>query len=110
MEIKILTNNLWTDDKGENHILLHIEINDGTEVWTKAELLAFSDVERVIADESAINDVALEMANKAVLMRPSEKVEEEYQKQLRMEQTKQETLSIELELEKVKLESLKLQK
>jgi hypothetical protein len=109
METKILTNNFWTDDNG-NHVLLHIEINDGSEVWTKAELIAPSDVQRVMDDALAINDIATELANKAILMRPAEKSEEEYQRILKMEQVKQENLSLELELEKVKLESLKLQK
>lgn len=100
MEFRILINDLWKDETGINQVFLQIEINDGIEIWNKAARLCFSEVTQIVADPKSIDEIALNMANRAVLERPQEKVEEENIRMIKLEEAKQETLKLEIELTK----------
>ena len=108
MKYKIITNDLWKNAEGNYELFFQIEINDGTEIWTKAARLPASDVALVRADPLAINDIALTMANNSVMTRPQEKIEEENMRLYRLEQIKLEVVQEEAKVEQIKLEQLKL--
>lgn len=118
MEYRILTNDLFKNNEGNYELFLHIEINDGKEIWNKAARLSASEVARVVADPKAIEDVALEMANRAVISRPQEKLDDENNRQIQLaqlaldtaqENTKQEQIKLETAQEVTKAEQIKLQ-
>lgn len=98
MEIRNLIKDLWIDEKGINQCFMQIEINDGTEIWTKAERLISTDVARIMNSPTGVDEVSIEMANRAVLVRPLEKIEEENRRLNDLETAKQETLKLQIEL------------
>jgi hypothetical protein len=102
MEFKILTNNIWVDQDGIDQGLLHIEISTETEVWTKAERIPSADAILIKNDPTAVNILAQAMANKAVIQRPAEKIQEEHMRSLESDRLKLETIKAEIELMKMK--------
>ena len=78
-----------TKDSNDNdEVFLQVEVNDGTEVFCRAEWLSSSDVALVMADENNINAIAVLVANRAVVARPAAKAAEEYDKALALEKIK----------------------
>jgi hypothetical protein len=106
MEYRILDNSLWRNSEDKFELFLQIEINDGVEIWNKAARASLEDVALVVADSSAINDVALRMANRAVITRPQEKIDEENEAVYRLEQIRLEVAQEEARVEQIKLDIL----
>lgn len=106
MEYRILDNSLWRNSEDKFELFLQIEINDGVEIWNKAARASLEDVALVVADSSAINDVALRMANRAVITRPQEKIDEENEAVYRLEQIRLEVAQEEARVEQIKLEAV----
>lgn len=105
--------------KGNDEIFVHVEVNDGTEIYHKAEWLLPSDVARVIKNEKAIDTIATEIHDRAVLDRPAHKARTAAAEQhrlaripLEVERTKHQTAKLEIKrLEKLeKLNTQKLEK
>lgn len=88
MEYKIINNDLWVNQEGNHELFLNIQITNDGDVWNTAARLPASDVARVVADATAINDIALEMVNAAILRRPQEKIDAENRRILELEQIK----------------------
>jgi len=103
MEHRILINNLGQNEAGEYGLLLQVEINNGTEIWTKAEMCNAEDIALVVADPTAIIGVASRLAARAVIARPNEKEQEEFNRLKGIEDTKLETIKQEVLLEKLRL-------
>jgi len=103
MEHRILINNLHQNEKGEYGLLLQIEIINDGELWNKAEMCNAEDIALVVADPTAINDVALRMAQRAVIARPAEKLQEEHNRSKEIDELKLETIKQQVLLEKLKL-------
>lgn len=106
MGYRILANNLWVDTKGDTQIFLHIEVNNGLEIWGKAARLSPDDVARVVAVPSAIDDIAFEMESRALITRPQEKIEDEERKAIALAQIKLETAQEEVKAAQLKLDIL----
>jgi hypothetical protein len=104
MEYRILDNSLWRNSEDKFELFLQIEINDGVEIWNKAARISLEEVALVVADSSAINDVALRMANRAVITRPQEKIDEENNRLYMLEQVRLEAAQEEARVEQIKLE------
>jgi len=107
MEFRILNNDLWINKEGNHELFLQIEINDGKEIWRKAARLPAEEVALVVADAKAINDIALRMANRAVITRPQEKIDEENERIYRLEQIRLEAAQEESKVEQIKLDTAK---
>ena len=82
MEYRILNYNLFTDEKGKKQLFLYVEIQNNGDIWRKAERCSPDDVALVEQDETNINDVAKRFAERCVLYRPKELVDEEHRKQV----------------------------
>jgi hypothetical protein len=109
MTYRILDSSLWTDLEGRKQGFLHIEVNTGTEVWTKAERLPLADID-TMATKGGVEAVALAMAERGVISHPQEKIAEEQAYVLRLEQVKLETAQEVTKAEALKLETAKLAK
>jgi len=107
MEYRIIDNNLWENAEGNKECFLQIEITDGGEIWRKAARISSVDVAKVVADPNAINAVATEMANRAVIVRPQEKIDDENRRLQRLEEVKLETAQEEARVEQIKLDIIK---
>ena len=109
MEYRIIDNNLWENAEGNKECFLQIEITNEGEIWRKAARISSVDVARVVADSNAINDVALEMANRAIITRLQEKIDTENARLLKIEEVKLETVQEEARVEQIKLDVIKEQ-
>lgn len=98
MNYRILTNNNWKDENGADQGYLHIEITTETDVWTKAERLPSAEVAQILADPTALNTLALAMANRAVIARPNELAEEASRKAADAQRVQLEMLQAQIEL------------
>ena len=107
MEYRIIDNNLWENAEGNHELFLQIEITNEGEIWRKAVRISSIDVARVVVDSNAINDVALEMANRAVITRPQEKINDENLRLQRLEEIKLEPTQEEARLEQIELDIIK---
>jgi len=103
MEHRILINNLGQNPEGIYGLLLQVEIINEGELWTKAEMCNAEDIALVVADPTAIIGVASRLAQRAVIARPREKEQEEFNRLKGIEDTKLETIKQQVLLEKLKL-------
>ena len=103
MEHRILINNLGQNPEGIYGLLLQVEIINEGELWTKAEMCNAEDIALVVADQTAINDVALRLAQRAVIARPTEKEQEDFNRSKEVDELKLETIKQQVLLEKLKL-------
>ena len=114
MTYRLLDKSIWTDENGKKQGFLHIEVNTGTDIWTVAERLPLADI-TTMATKGGVDAVAKAMADRAVIKRPQDKIDEANRTLLQIEQAKLDTAkeataaeAIKLETEKVKLEVAKL--
>lgn len=98
MNFRILTNSNWKDENNVDQGYLHIEITTETDVWTKAERLPSAEVQQILTDPTALNTIATDMANRAVIARPNELAEEASRKALEAQRMQLELVQAQLEL------------
>ena len=99
MNYRLLTCDKFQQD-GINQVFMHIEVNTGTEIWGKAARLPASEVAMIFADDANIPIIAQAMADRAVIARPAELVEEAHRREISIEQIKLDTAT---ELAKVEV-------
>ena len=102
MNFRVLDYDIFKDEKGRDQAWIHIEINNGEEIWTKAERLTSEDVALLISDKNNLNLIAQAMANRALLTRPAEKIEEVHRREIELEEKKLEVLREEQKLNELK--------
>lgn len=109
MEYKILANDLWADESGQHHLFLHIRISNEGDVFEKAERICKEDVDKLVAEETTIEVIATDLANRAILYRPTELAEQAAQKTLELERVKLEQTQAQARLVEAQLELARLQ-
>ena len=102
MNYRIIRQEVRKDREGNDEVFLHVEIDNGLELYPRAEWLSPDDVKAVLADKTAIDGIASQVADRAVRNRPAQKVQIEHDRLMAIEQVKLETASKELELEMLK--------
>ena len=102
MNFRVLDYDIFKDEKGRDQAWIHIEINNGEEIWTKAERLSLDDVALLASDKANLNSIAQAMAERALLTRPAEKIEEAHRREIELEEKKAETLQKEIRLKELK--------
>ena len=105
MNYRILRNESRIGRKGNDETFLHIEVNTGTEVFTKAKWLSPAEIVRVKADSAAIDNIAQAMAERAVIARPALKIQEDRAREIHLERVKLETAKTALNAETKRLEA-----
>ena len=102
MKHRIIRQEVRKDRDGNDEVFLHVQIDDGVELYDRAEWLSPADVKAVLADETAIDGIAAQLAERAVRNRPAQKAQAEHDRVMAIEQVKLETAAKELELEMLK--------
>jgi len=97
------------DSQGLDEVFIHVEVDDGEEVYSKAEWLVSSDVALVLADENYINTVATQVANRAVRERPTTVAHLEHERAMQIENARVETAKANAEAAKAQLEATQAQ-
>ena len=102
MTYRILNNESRKGRNGEDEMFLCVEINDGKEIYRKAEWLTPTEVAAVVADPRAIDGYALAMAERGVIARPGLVADELRAHDLRVDEVKLETAKTLLAIEEAK--------
>jgi hypothetical protein len=88
MDFRILRNESRISRTGADERFLLIEIDDGNELYTRAEWLTPADAAQVIEDPTYLDIVALAIAQRGIRDRPAAKAREEHARAVQLEMAK----------------------